>query len=83
MSILSDGTVWPCTLAITRYGGVYEGGEWAAFACLPHAVPEKAFGDDITCGEWWANPTVPVAVGPAPQDAYDALRKTLEEGDEQ
>jgi hypothetical protein len=46
--------LYPVTIVRTRYGGVYEGGEWAAFFCEPQTVPEAAFGDDVECADWWA-----------------------------
>lgn len=58
----------------TRYGGVYEGGSWAAFSVSSHeAVPEDAFGGDPEACGWWGNPTVPVGVGDSPNEALARL----------
>lgn len=62
----------------TRYGGVYEGGPWAAFSIgdLAH-MPDDAFaGDPFACG-WWDEPSVPVGVGDSPDEALDRLRQLM------
>jgi hypothetical protein len=59
----------------TRYGGVYEGGPWAAF--LVGASLEKpgvAFaGGDTDAVEWWWEPTELVGVGDDPNEALARL----------
>lgn len=46
--------IYPATIIRTRYGGVYEGGRWAALDCSHEEVPEAAIGDDIECAEFWS-----------------------------
>jgi hypothetical protein len=59
----------------TRYGGVYEGGSWAAFAVSePASVPSEAFGGDEVAARWWDAPTVPVGLGDSPGEALGRLR---------
>jgi hypothetical protein len=59
----------------TRYGGVYEGGPWAAFGVDdPKQVPDEALGGDPVAAGWWGSPTVPVGVGDSPDEALDRLR---------
>ena len=63
----------------TRYGGVYEGGPWAAFSVSGlDAVPDDAFssGDPFASG-WWDAPSVPVGVGDSPDQALERLRFLL------
>jgi hypothetical protein len=58
----------------TRYGGVYEGGPWAAFSVAGFdSVPGDAFGGDIYANDWWDKPTVPVAAGDSPDQALERL----------
>lgn len=63
----------------TRYGGVYEGGPWAAFSVAsPASVPEDAFGGDAIAATWWGAPTMPVGVGDSPDDAHARLEHVLD-----
>lgn len=75
--------IYPNIITPARYGGVYEGDIWVALPCYPEEIPEAAFGDDISCMDWWSNPTIPVGVGNSPNNAYlsmvDAVRKHLRE----
>lgn len=78
MSRAEQTDVYPLTVVKTRYGGVYEGGPWAAFNCHAHEIPEAAFGDDTTCMFWWENPQVTVATGESVEDAVSSLEWTLQ-----
>ena len=46
--------IYPVTIIRSRYGGVYEGGRWAALDCSHEEVPEGAIGDDVACAAFWA-----------------------------
>ena len=46
--------IYPVTIIRSRYGGVYEGGQWAALDCSHGEVPDAAIGDDVECAEFWA-----------------------------
>lgn len=74
---LIGGVPYPCTVFRTRYGGVYEGGEWGAFQLA--FIPPDAFGDDPTCADWWrrAHESLPVGVGDTPEAAIAALIEKL------
>ncbi len=62
----------------TRYGGVYEGGPWAAFSITAFdAIPDDAFSGDPFVSGWWEQPSVPVGVGDSPDDALDRLRHLM------
>jgi hypothetical protein len=37
--------IYPATVIRSRYGGVYEGGRWAALDCSHDEVPEGAISD--------------------------------------
>jgi hypothetical protein len=77
--LLYEGNMaFPCAICPTRYGGVYEGGKWAAFGCDPWEVPSEAFGDDIACGVWWAHDKPMVtATGSTPEEAHANLVEEL------
>ena len=46
--------IYPTMIIFTRYGGVYEGGRWAALDCSHGDVPAAAIGSDVECAEFWA-----------------------------
>jgi hypothetical protein len=54
---------YPVTIIRTRYGGIYEGGEWAAFPLHADQVPDDVVGDDVTCATWWEQFADAVGVG--------------------
>lgn len=65
--------LYPVTIIRTRYGGVYEGAAWAAFALRPHQVPREATGDDLACAMWWEEHGAAVGLGATAQDAIADL----------
>jgi hypothetical protein len=83
-----DKMLWPVTIMRTRYGGVYEGGEWVAFNADPWSrwygksdgLPMEAFADDITCGDWWASDAAAlVGRGATPDEALKDLHRRIAE----
>lgn len=73
--------VYPVTIIRTRYGGVYEGGVWAAFALRPDRVPPEATGDDRACMVWWEEYGAGVGLGATPERALaDLERKQWADG---
>ena len=48
---LDDGLPYPLVLFRTRYGGTYEGGEWAALT--DERIPEDSIGSDPDCADFW------------------------------
>lgn len=67
--------IYPCTIVKTRYTGVYEGGEWAAFFMDPHEMPPDWDGSDIECIEFWFEFGKGIGIGDTPQEALDNLSK--------
>jgi hypothetical protein len=65
---------YPVTIITTRYGGVYEGGEWAAFPLHAAQVPAEAVADDVTCARWWEQFSDAVGVGETPGAALADLQ---------
>lgn len=70
--------IYPVTIIATRYGGVYEGGQYAAFACSTELVPPEAEGGDTDAMVFWrdADPRA-VGVGATPDAALAALKANL------
>jgi hypothetical protein len=65
--------LYPVTIFRTRYGGTYEGGEWAAFPLHPLQVPGEPIADDVTCATWWEQFANAVGVGDTPEVALADL----------
>jgi hypothetical protein len=65
--------LYPVTIIRTRYGGTYEGGEWAAFPLQSVQVPGEAIGDDVTCATWWEQYGYAVGLGNTPGAALADL----------
>ena len=71
-----DGYPWPLTIIRTRYGGIYEGGQWAAFNQLPGEIPYEAMGEDSACVCWWTSADAEsVGRGNSPMTATADLMK--------
>ena len=71
---MSDLPLWPVTIIRTRYRGVHERGEWAAFPIRADAPLPAAIGSDSECVEFWREFGDGVGVGATP----DAALKDLE-----
>ena len=70
--------LYPVTIIRTRYGGVYEGGDWAAFNCDEWDVPGDATAGDPECEAFWREPkAVRVGVGGTPDQALAALLRVV------
>lgn len=67
--------LYPVTIVKTRYGGVYEGGTWAAFDREPDELPPGWDGDDMTCSAWWGANGERFGVGPTPEAALAELER--------
>ena len=73
--------LYPVTIIRTRYGGVYEGGDWAAFNCDEWDVPGDATAGDPECEAFWREPkAVRVGVGGTPDQALAALLRAVGDG---
>lgn len=53
MEKIANDIGWPITIIRTRYGGVYEGGEWLATTDHFRDIPEDAMGSDIECFDFF------------------------------
>lgn len=65
------------TIVRSRYGGVYEPGEWIAFPLGPEELPEAWHGNDQDCEEFFRLRSGEIGGGPSPQDAYEDLLRRL------
>jgi len=66
--------LYPVVIRQTRYSGVYEGGRWAAFPNMYRFPEDTAFGDDVSCANYWASSeAMHVGRGETPQEAYEDL----------
>lgn len=81
--ILSDGTVYPCTINSDRYGGGYSGGEWVAWAIDAEDVPAGPEGCDTSAEMFWGRPGTwnPAGIGNTPNEALANLREKLQQDD--
>ena len=66
------------TIFQARYGGLYEGGRWIAYASHPWNVPHQVSGSDIETAEWFNDHSDDVGVGDSPNDALADLRGRVE-----
>lgn len=77
---MSDPFIWPITIVATRYGGVYEGGKFAAFNQYPYEIHIDAMGDDGDASYFWNSyDAEKVGRGNTPGSAMVDLQKRLEE----
>jgi hypothetical protein len=72
--------LYPVTIIATRYGGIYEGGAWAAFPVGAERIPPLAISDDSTCVTWWADYGNAVGVGATPNAALADLEAKIAAG---
>lgn len=73
---MDDGEKWggyPLTVIRTRYGGVYEGGAYAAFGIEPQQIPDAVLGGDTDCMLWWEAHRQFAGVGDTLEAAVAAL----------
>ena len=71
---IAANRLYPVTIVQTRYGGIYEGGAWAAFLSHPEEIPPDAFGGDSVCVSWWSDFVYAVGVGATPDSALADLK---------
>lgn len=64
---------WRIVIHLSRYGGVYEGGQWFAIFC-GDTFPEDAISDDVTCANFWGSEKGKICgVGDTPDEALSDL----------
>lgn len=71
---------YPVTIIATRFGGIYEGGAWAAFPVRAERIPADAVSDDVTCATWWEDHGSTVGLGATPNAALADLRAKIMAG---
>ena len=67
------------TIVRSRYGGIYEPGEWIAFAMVPELLPPEWRGNDAECERFFRERRREVGGGSSPQEAYEDLLRRLAE----
>jgi hypothetical protein len=67
------------TIVRSRYGGIYEPGEWLAFACNPDELPHEWNAGDAVCARFYDERKGEVGGGASPQEAYESLRRLMEQ----
>lgn len=75
---IKAGDIYPLTVIKTRYGGVYEGGPYAAFSSRYYQIPKDALGSDIPCCGWWARNRHLVGIGASMDEAVSDLTNKLQ-----
>ena len=71
-------SLYPVTIIMDRYGGVYSEGKYVAFPMRWDSVPEGCDADDVTCSEFWGEVDkagAPAGVGDSPNEAMADLEK--------
>lgn len=69
----------PITVISVRYGGIYEGGRWAALPLRPAEVPPEATGNDVECQGWWERPPLAVGLDTSPDRAVAVLDDVIDQ----
>ena len=67
--------IYPLVIVADRYGGCYSGGKYLAFNM--YDAPDGAFGDDITCFEYFRETKDVFGKGCSPQAAAEDLARKL------
>jgi hypothetical protein len=75
---MSKDDLWPVTITRSRYGGIYEPGDWVAFAELPHRLPDDWDAGDLVCARFWADHAHEVGGGSSPEEAYADLKRKMD-----
>ncbi len=69
--------IYPVTILMDRYSGVYSGAAWTAFNLDPEDVPTGASGCDTVCADFWEDTDLIVGKGLTPDDALKDLKDQL------
>ena len=66
--------LYPITIIMDRYSGIYSGGAFLAFNLDYDEIPQEINQDDVTCMNFWStNKNMIVGRGATPQEAYENL----------
>ena len=74
---MSNNNLYPIIVFQSRYGGIYEGGEWFAisgFENMSSGLQGYFEGDDCDAFDFWEQEhTFPISTGNTPNDAVNSL----------
>ena len=66
--------IYPLTVILDRYNGVYSDAKYLAFNMYPDLIPYGVMGDDMDCSDFWGEKhTFPIGKGNTAQEAIDNL----------
>lgn len=74
--------IYPLTIVMDRYGGIYSGGCYTAWNLDVEDVPQEIESDDVTCYDFWHSYDGIVGLGTTPSKAAEDLRRKLEKPNE-
>lgn len=69
--------IYPVTIVLDRYGGVYSGGKWVAYNQYFDLVPPEVDDGDIECHRFWLQNDMPVGRGNTPDEALADLETNM------
>lgn len=76
---MEEEELYPVTITMARYGGVYEPGKWLAFPHDPDQLRQGWDDEDVPCADFWDTYRGWVGAGSTPEEAYaDLLERTRE-----
>lgn len=70
---------YPATIIADRYDGAFSGASWLAFPIDYWDIPDEIDGGDTECYLFWKEYDGIVGKGATPQEAFNNLRKAMEE----
>jgi hypothetical protein len=73
--------LYPVTIVSARYGGVYEGAPWVAFARHPDELPIEWNAGDVFASPYYEEHSEEIGVGMTPDAAYRNLLEKVERKD--
>lgn len=65
--------IYPITIVLDRYFGVYSGGIYTAWNLHPENVPKEIDGSDSECMDYWNTNKALCGKGNTPNAAIDSL----------
>ena len=69
--------IYPLTIVLDRYGGVYSGGKYLAYNKHPFEIKDgDEFADDVSCAMFWGEEHQ-IGVGDTPEKAINHLMGKL------
>jgi hypothetical protein len=77
---LAKGNIYPVTIVMDRYNGIYSNGIWLAFNLDPCDIPDEIGGDDPTEMIFWREhdeTKLPIGKGATPDEAIEDLKKKI------